>query len=196
MNDMQKMQKLAALIESGTLQGWPKNFGESVAEQFNTKGQLSDKQWFHVDKILDQVSAQDDLPKAFNASSIYSLFSSAKEHIKFPKFTLPFEIDDESHTVRIKMTGERSKTPHTVTFEINGEWAGYIYPDGRIDLRKPAPAGMWALLEEFAADPQGIAASKGKETGNCVFCCRPLSNERSVKNGYGETCATNYGLEW
>ena len=197
MDDLQKMKTLAALIESGALdKGWPTDFSESVAKQFNDKGKLSDKQWFYVDRILDQVTAKNDVPETFNAKAIYDLFFQAREHIKFPKFTLPFEADDEEHTVRVKMTGDKSKTPDTVTFEIDGNWAGYIYPDGRIDIRKPAPAGMWELMNQFAADPQGVASERGKHTGNCVFCSKPLNDPRSVAAGYGKKCASNYGMEW
>lgn len=34
------------------------------------------------------------------------------------------------------------------------------------------------------------------EFQQCVFCSRPLSDERSEFAGYGETCARNNGLPW
>lgn len=34
------------------------------------------------------------------------------------------------------------------------------------------------------------------EFQRCVFCSRPLSDERSEFAGYGETCAQNNGLPW
>lgn len=32
--------------------------------------------------------------------------------------------------------------------------------------------------------------------GVCVFCTKPLTDERSIFAGYGEKCASNHGLPW
>ncbi len=49
------------------------------------------------------------------------------------------------------------------------------------------------VAREITADE---AAEFGHLTGKCVFCRRALSDERSMKVGYGETCASNHGLPW
>lgn len=40
------------------------------------------------------------------------------------------------------------------------------------------------------------AAEFGHRTGQCVFCLRHLTDERSVSVGYGPICAGNNGLPW
>lgn len=36
----------------------------------------------------------------------------------------------------------------------------------------------------------------GSVYGFCVFCSKPLTDERSIFAGYGEKCASNNGLPW
>lgn len=40
------------------------------------------------------------------------------------------------------------------------------------------------------------AAAFGQVYGQCVFCLRPLTDDRSKEVGYGETCAEHRGLPW
>jgi len=40
------------------------------------------------------------------------------------------------------------------------------------------------------------AARFGAITGQCVFCGRRLTDERSIAVGYGPTCASHNGLPW
>jgi hypothetical protein len=40
------------------------------------------------------------------------------------------------------------------------------------------------------------AAAFGQVYGVCVFCIRPLTDERSKAVGYGRKCADNHGLPW
>jgi hypothetical protein len=40
------------------------------------------------------------------------------------------------------------------------------------------------------------ASQYGHAHGNCVFCALPLTDDRSVSVGYGETCAGKRGLPW
>ncbi|MBZ0090022.1 MAG: DUF6011 domain-containing protein, partial [Thermoanaerobaculia bacterium] len=56
--------------------------------------------------------------------------------------------------------------------------------------------GLLELLGAFDRDPVDVAASYGRETGECCFCQRPLTDPRSVRAGYGRTCAKSNGLPW
>jgi hypothetical protein len=40
------------------------------------------------------------------------------------------------------------------------------------------------------------AARFGAVTGSCIFCMRTLTDERSIKVGYGPICAGHNGLPW
>jgi hypothetical protein len=63
-------------------------------------------------------------------------------------------------------------------------------------------SGAWAyrgrailadIVRPITADE---AARFGHDHGECVYCARHLSDDRSVAVGYGATCAKNYGLPW
>ena len=51
-------------------------------------------------------------------------------------------------------------------------------------------------LKAFAADPETVAAQYGSLTGNCCFCGRKLTDDRSTNVGYGPVCADKFGLNW
>ncbi len=52
------------------------------------------------------------------------------------------------------------------------------------------------LLDEIDLDPADFDWTFGRRQSRCCFCGRLLTNEISVKWGYGRTCADNYGLPW
>jgi len=186
------LQKVAKFLEGDSLSQWEGEFLASITKQFNEKGRLSDKQWAVVERVVAKLEATPS-DVAIDAANLYVLFFDARKTIKYPKFTLPF---GDNHALRVKMTGARTKTPDVIAFEVDGNWAGYLNADGTLDVRRAVPEGTFELLAEFADDPQGVAADKGKESGNCVFCCRELSTARSLNVGYGPKCASNYGLEY
>ena len=53
-----------------------------------------------------------------------------------------------------------------------------------------------ATLLAFLANPEATAKAYGKLTSNCSFCGKELSDERSIRAGWGPTCAENFGLPW
>ena len=193
MNDMQLMQQLAN-IDLNTLEGFEAKFVPSVMEQFNKKGALSDKQWGIVERI---VTARCETPINFapeDVEALYNFFFTARESIKYPKITITM---DNEETLRIKMSGERSKQPDILQLEVAGAWVGRLYPDGKLDKARSADwetVASW--LSDLLGDTPEFVAKHGKTTGNCVFCGKALNDERSVANGYGKKCASNYGLGW
>ena len=54
------------------------------------------------------------------------------------------------------------------------------------------------FLKDFAADPHACVSEYGHKSGNCCFCNKGLTDEKSVTVGYGPVCAHNWGLkeEW
>ena len=198
MNDLQLMKQLAN-IDTSTLEGFEAKFVPSVMDQFNKKGALSDKQWAIVERI---VTVRCEEPVNFasgDVEALYAFFFDAREHIQYPKITINMDNDE---VLRIKMSGPRSKQPDVLQLELVQDtpphnWIGRILPDGKLDKGRGAD---WDTIEFWLTDlmkdiPKAVA-EYGKATGNCVFCCKPLTDERSVKNGYGKKCASNFGLEW
>lgn len=61
------------------------------------------------------------------------------------------------------------------------------------------PEWVTGVLQQLADNPETIASLHGKQTGQCCFCSRLLTDDRkgySVDVGYGPICAQRYGLKW
>jgi len=71
---------------------------------------------------------------------------------------------------------------------LNRETGGYR-------VRRPS-SSLRYLLEQIDHNPLGYDWSAGGTQTYCCFCNCPLNDPRSVKWGYGPTCAENYGLRW
>lgn len=73
---------------------------------------------------------------------------------------------------------------------------------------EPCGAGCrWTATWEYAPGAikslragDRLTAEEAQEFGSiygiCVFCSKPLTDERSIFAGYGEKCASNHGLPW
>lgn len=72
-------------------------------------------------------------------------------------------------------------TAYAVKFTANG----WEYSHRSVNVIRPADM---ATAED--------AARFGKTHAHCVYCVRPLTDERSLTVGYGETCAGTRGLPW
>ena len=79
-------------------------------------------------------------------------------------------------------------------------WYGRIDASGKFDLSAKIDAhtasAITALLVNFAANPAKVASAYGKQTGSCCFCARELTDDRSVRVGYGPICADKFSLPW
>ena len=52
------------------------------------------------------------------------------------------------------------------------------------------------FLTRLSASPVSFLAECSKDMQRCCYCNLPLSDERSMKIGYGEVCAHRYGMPW
>jgi hypothetical protein len=119
--------------------------------------------------------------------------------LKWPKVRL--QLADGSPLV-LSVAGPASKAPGQVNLTDGGPFGrnvfyGRVSPAGVADLRDlPARNEVVGVLRRLASEPEKVAAEYGKLTGNCCFCNRELSDERSTAVGYGPVCADHFGLPW
>lgn len=192
-----------AILEAGaeTFTERDFEFAQSLCGQYARKGSLSPKQWPWVEKLTRKADGIVDEPKAEETvavKEIIALFTAAREHLKWPKVLLPAA----DGSVQFSVAGDRAKCPGTINITDGGrypdnKWYGRIHLDGRWE--QPAsgvPSHITTLVHRFSANPAGVAAELGHATGNCVFCRKSLTDERSVFVGYGRTCAGHYDLPW
>jgi uncharacterized protein DUF6011 len=148
-------------------------------------------------------SAKPEAKQVGDLSGVLALFAKAKTHLKYPAVVL--SVPAVNVTLRLSVAGPRAKVPGSITVldavkGVDGrDWFGRITVDGtfqpaaKLNGRTDA---IVARLKEFACDPAKVAAEHGRLTGACCFCNIPLKDERSTAVGYGETCASHYGLPW
>lgn len=70
--------------------------------------------------------------------------------------------------------------------------------NGGYRVRRPSNGlkELGDLLGEIDRDPIHFDWSRGRTQTTCCICGRPLSDARSVRWGYGPTCAKHAGLPW
>jgi len=158
---------------------------------------------------IDRPAAPAVIANVGNTSAIYKLFDKAKQNLKFPAVELSVPGFD---AIRISVAGERAREPGSLTVtsidkvEVEGRdfpqrrWFGRISTNGDFQVARGLD-GAFAnainnRLAAFAADPSKVGGEEGHLTGNCCFCRKALTDERSTLAGYGAKCAKNWGLAW
>ena len=114
--------------------------------------------------------------------------------IEFPQMHL----GGTTFPMKIYRAGPKSAHPGSITILVNGNnYAGRITRGGELNLARSAyeiNAAIEYELTSFMDDKEKYAGRYGRETNHCMFCNLTLTEEFSVKHGYGPICAENYGL--
>lgn len=141
-----------------------------------------------------------ELLKLGDPSALNAMFENAANHLKRPKIRIQVE---GFGLLRLYRAGPQSKVPGSIQVcedEWSGRWYGRLHTDGRwepnrrMSERELLP--ITSMLAELVEDPEGETAKHGHLSGNCCFCWRRLTDERSVHFGYGGTCAKKWGMPW
>ncbi len=137
-----------------------------------------------------------DAPQIPNAQAIVELFDNASKGLKYPK--IRFNVNHKR--IRIYVAGERARFPGAIQITEDAPFGSRAYygkiVDGVFHASKVHFPELVEFLTEFAADPAGVAGEYGRQNGNCCFCARDLTDDRSLTVGYGPVCADHYGLPW
>lgn len=191
---------LRAAVQNGSVRG---DFPSSLLRQFDQRGSLSEKQWFWVAKLASEASAPRQAEQLPPFNGVLELFERARQHLKYPKIWLQF--GDNRDPIRLHVAGERSRYAGSIQITdgtgFGGKYYGRVNADGRADLSDKnltpnAKQNLVRVLSELAERPAEVAAAYGHLTGNCCFCHKSLTDERSTSVGYGPVCAKSYGLPW
>jgi len=179
------------------------NFAISLFSQFEKRGSLSDKQWDWVLKLVDQV---DNPPppsqKLPNIKGVLALMKRAVDPKgkTFPKLWLKLSDSD----LRIHRATSASKYNGQLMLT-DGKGYGCNLYFGRIDTKgdlflayegKQRSQEITDLLTRLVADPEKVASEYGKLSGNCFACHKQLTDDRSIRVGYGKVCAKKFKLPW
>ena len=200
-----EIESLTQHCDQGKLSMGDERFARSLISK-SSNPKFSDKQRHWVGVLIERAEsprpAQQEVLVG-DMHDLYQFFINARDHLKFPKLTI--RLPDDT-AVKLYMSGERSRYPDTINIVLpdvyddrNGRnvWLGRIHQDGRWELpykQHECLPMVKDLVEALQQDAHGVAAAYGKHTGNCCFCLRGLSDERSTAVGYGRTCASHFGL--
>lgn len=176
-------------------------FAQSLVKQYRTKGVLSAKQLYWVEKLADEalnpttatsVSCETDM------SGIVALMQKASGKLKYPKIRIATV---SGKPIALGVAGPRSKNPGAINITDGGRygentWYGKITTAGVFEPSRVNDTEVREFLITMSENPTQVAADYGHKTGNCCFCSRGLTDERSTMVGYGPVCADNYDLVW
>lgn len=181
-----------------------RDFAESLLQAYRTRG-LSDKQAFWVGALVKRAAGSPPAEKriATDLAPILALFATARGSLARPSVALQTQA---TGAIRISLAGDASREPGTLVVTTGGSFAqraflGRVRRDGswapsatmgRLGVDQDA---LLALLARLAADPKAVAQEHGRLTGQCSFCQRALTDERSVAMGIGPICAEKWGIE-
>lgn len=176
------------------------DFARSLVTSFNRYGKLTPKQMEFVEVIISRAKGT-ATPKPSTAvplDAIQAMFDKAAQKLKRIKVTLQ---DSAGQKVVFKRAGPASKYAGQILVTDGGPFGaakffGNIKEDGQFFVTPKATDSVVNLVNEFAANPEDVAAKYGKLTGGCCFCSKSLNDNRSIAVGYGPVCATHFGLKW
>jgi len=175
-------------------------FFAELAEDHLSGETLSDRQLPYLHKGALQAESEWNDSDGENEvieglSPIVGHFDSAHENgLQYPSITIKANAPDPG--VRMYRAGQKSSRPGSVavTDADGDDFWGRIRRDGTFRARDAAPDWLQYVLEDFEARPEDVAREEGQATGACCFCNTKLTEEGSVRVGYGPVCAQNFGL--
>lgn len=186
--DANMAHALHILFKAQECDQWESNAVEEVrvasSDGAIQRDQNSDK--LNMDKLSDMLSSAGSKlkqPKITFNTSEYARQQGLRENLQFKKQT------KGRNAGKIAMTDGGRYGSNT--------FYGYIEEDGKVELYyqgRENKEWLMPFLHKFAEDPSGLAAAFGKESGSCCYCRKELTDPRSVRAGFGERCAKNYGL--
>jgi len=134
-------------------------------------------------------------------TGIVELFSAALSNgMKRPRVS--FVDPNTEKRVTIKRMGPLSRFPNSLTIaqgkygEADHKYFGRIMEDGSLVAGRDMTTEMVNTLRAISENPSSTLAVMGRQTGECMFCAKELTDGRSVTVGYGPICAGHYNLPW
>jgi len=176
--------------------------GAKLRQRMTDKLTVSRLQWYWAVKIAGESLQPKEAPVEIDMTQTKAFFDNAiSTNLRNPSVHL---MPGGVSVVIIKRVGNRTRNKAnigTLVVTDDGKYPdnrfyGRIGHDGMFRRTRKCNAAVTAAVQDFAADPAGVATSYGKLTGNCCFCRKALTDPRSTDVGYGKTCAGHWSLPW
>ena len=153
---------------------------------------MSVTQWEYVEKLQRPAPEKVEV----DASAIHAMFNGAADKLKYPRIKLV--VDDNS--LQLSRAGETARFPGSINVTDGGPYGNNVWygrvVDGEWQPSRRCEDWLTNWLIRFAANPAKVAKEYGSMSGFCCFCNKPLTDDRSVTEGYGPVCAKSWDLPW
>ena len=204
-----QLESLKTLREGiATLAPGDQGFAASLIVQYDAKGELTEKQWYWIERLAADVGAGDvpdftqpakEIVHVGEFGGVIALFEKAKEYLKYPKITLALP---DGSPLQLNLAGKGRKFPGTVGLTDGGSFRRQqMVRQGDEGRRVGARQALRPAEDRPFVDPRparhparAAGGKHGKLTGHCCFCNSELSDEKSTAVGYGPVCAKRWGL--
>lgn len=176
------------------------DMGKSFAEQFNTKGTLSDRQVDvarsmaakcrarDAERAAKRVAEQAARTSAVDLSPIQAMFESAMESgLK--------KLAYRAEGLKLSPAKDTGKNPGAIYVKrlSDGQYLGKIVEKKFLAVRE-CTDGDKEHLQTIAINPAEAARLWGRNTGECSCCGRELTDPNSIAAGIGPICAEKWAL--
>ena len=171
-------------------------FANSIGGFSGDASKRSAAQLFWLHKLANQGAKRPEgkAVAKVNLTPIKTMLLHAKEAgLKYPSIAVT--VGDRE--VKLSLAGEKSANPNCVylaSFGRGGPYYGKITAEGNVFAGRDFTDELGEALHSMALDPLGFALDQGNLTGNCCFCRKQLTTDKSTALGYGPTCAKRFGL--
>jgi len=173
------------------------SFAVEMVMEFDTRGSLTENQVAALHRSLDKnaerqaeraAAKQKELAASVvDPSGIRDLFESAKSRgLKKPGLWFG--------EIKISEAPATGRNAGALYVKLGGEYAGKIIDKTFHPAWGVKAAPIVEQLLAIATDPATVLREKGRETGTCCCCGRPLTDPVSIAAGIGPICATSWGL--
>lgn len=180
---------------SSYLNAWEQNALRDITEKRDKGWTLSEKQIAFLAKL--EAKAQAKPTQAYSQANPM-LLRTLLGFLERSQGKVLFKVNDD--ILQFKFTGTAyTRYPNTyhITDPLNeGAYIGRLESTGAVVVSAERLARYQNTLAELEKDPVAAAVAYGHAMGNCAFCTRPLTDDRSIVVGYGPVCAQKYGLPW
>ena len=189
------------------------NFAQSLNAQLSRNSFLSDKQLHAAMRNVQPVivdTRSDNFQKLFKAfdSAVKASLEKLKEREKKAGRKLSMTnpifragVEGDTHGVRLTMAGPNAKPANKgclyVTEDAPWEdrvYLGKITPKGEFLPTRAATDLHRKAVDLVADDPWQAALTYGRAMGKCSMCGRKLTADKSIDDGIGPVCKSNWGL--
>jgi hypothetical protein len=166
------------------------DFAASLVNQFDAKGQLSEKQLFSASAMLTKIESKKEERQevkknliSLDVSRIKAILDKAE--VMFPKIRVGDLVFSKA--------SEESKNAGGIYIKYQKEYIGKVLGGYYLPFNNPSDEVV-EQIKEVCKDPLESAIAYGKRTGNCAVCSRDLTRHDSIDRGIGPICAERLGI--